>query len=69
MDSRRPTEAAGDVLEGDSSFACLNPSSGLKKALADLRAQVQSVVRIGETENIGQSILNRAPDQDSQLFF
>ena len=69
MDSRHPAEAAGDVLEGDSAFACLNPSSGREQALADLRAQVQAGVRIGETENIGQGILNRAPDQDSQLFF
>ena len=69
MDSRRPTEAAGDVLEGDSAFACLNPSSGREQALADLRAQVQSVVWIGETENIGQGILDRAPDEDGQLFF
>jgi hypothetical protein len=69
MDSRRPTEAAGDVLEGESAFARLNPSSRLKETLADLLTQVQSVVWIGETENIGQGILDRAPDEDDQLFF
>jgi hypothetical protein len=47
----------------------LDPSRGREQALADLRAQVQSVVWIGETESIGQGILDRAPDQDSQLFF
>lgn len=69
MDSRRPTEATGDILEGGSSFAYLNPSSGHEQALADLLTQVQSVVWIGETENIGQGILDRAPDEDDQLFF
>jgi hypothetical protein len=69
MDSRRLTEAAGDVLEGGTPLARLNPSSRLKEALADLRAQVQSGVRISEAEDIGQGVLDRAPDQDSQLFF
>jgi hypothetical protein len=69
MDSRRPAEAAGDMFEGESAFARLNPPSGREQALTDLRAKVQSVVWIGETENIGQGVLDRAPDQDSQLFF
>ena len=57
------------MLEGESAFARLNPSSGREQALADLRAQVQAGVRIGETENIGQGVLDRAPDEDGQLFF
>jgi hypothetical protein len=69
MDSRRLTDATGDVLERDSAFARLDPSSGREQALADLLTQVQSVVWIGETENIGQDILDRAPDEDDQLFF
>jgi hypothetical protein len=69
MDSRRLTDATGDVLDRDSAFARLDLSSGREQALADLLTQVQSVVWIGETENIGQGILDRAPDEDDQLFF
>jgi hypothetical protein len=69
VDSRRLTDVAGDVLERGTPLARLNPSSRLKETLADLLTQVQACVRIGETENIGQGILDRAPDEDGQLFF
>ena len=59
----------GPFFERYSALACLNPSRGREQTLADLRAQVQAGVRIGEIQNIGQGILDRTSNQDSQLLF